>query len=149
MGVWEFGIGGDRQEANFLGLSSKLKFTFAPNASNTLRIVSNLAFFTLFSILEIWAFCTPTSSPNCSWVRLRSRLTCFIAWPSKSIFSSFSKASRLSVPRSPMCLSIIVSSDTVLNLLSITISFCFVVQILSPDFLSFLNLLWRRFLCLF
>lgn len=94
-------------KAIFFFFNLTFKFTFAPKASNTFRIVSNLAFFTLFSIFEIGAFWTPTSSPNCICVKFRSCRACLIACPNKSIRNSFSKVSRFSVPRLPMCLSIV------------------------------------------
>ena len=89
------------QYANFLLFNSTLKFTFAPKASKTFKIVVNLASVVLFSIFEIWAFFTPTSSPNSSCVKLRSCRACLMACPNKSRRSSFSNSSRFFVPFFP------------------------------------------------
>ena len=53
--IYLFGVKNTKsnQCANFLSPISTLKLTFAPKASKTFIIVSNLAFFTLFSILDI------------------------------------------------------------------------------------------------
>jgi len=56
---WAYSIG-------YQPVNSTSNVTLAPNTLNTFRIVENLTSVVLLSILEIWAFLTPTSSPSCS-----------------------------------------------------------------------------------
>lgn len=49
-------------------------------ALKTFKTVSIVALLALLSNFEICAFCTPTSSPNCSCVNLRSCLVLFLSF---------------------------------------------------------------------
>jgi hypothetical protein len=61
-----------------------------------------VALLPLYPILEICAFCAPTSFPSCSCVRLRYSCAACIILPNSARRSSSSQSSYILVPAIPM-----------------------------------------------